>query len=210
MAAGNFTAYSEWVYRTSRDEFDYLDDTIKAILLDNAHSLAAGTDRVLADVSADECADGDYAAQTLGTKTLTQDGSNRPVYDAADVDFGAAVTISARYLVLHSDGSTFSIRNTRWAWTVSGSGTGEYYLRTSGSANPDLPEPTAVNQNSVAMTPGTVGSLAASEWDYGDNDSLGYSTIYVRLSDDSDPDSKAVDYTLRWPNYLPSVMFIRL
>ena len=201
MAAGTFTPYKEWIYRSDRDEFDYLDDTIKAILLDNAHTIDADNDRVYADVSADECASGDYAAQTLGTKTITQDGSARTVYDAADVDYGASVTISARYLVLHSNDSTFSIRNSRWNWTLSGSGTNEYYLRTSGSANPDLPEPTAVNENAVAMTPGTVGSLAAGEWDYGDNDTLGYSTIYVRLSDSTDPDGKATDYVqavMKW------------
>ena len=41
------------------------------------------------------------------------------------------------------------------------------------------------------MTPGTVGSLSAGQWDWGDNDALGYSTIYVRLADGADPDSKA-------------------
>src|SRR5690606_38969133 len=40
----------------------------------------------------------------------------------------------------------------------------------------------------------SLGSLAASRWGYGDNDTLGYDTIYIRLSDDADPDSKAADY----------------
>lgn len=35
---------------------------------------------------------------------------------------------------------------------------------------------------------GGVGGLAAGEWDWGDNDSLGYDTVYVRLTDETDPD----------------------
>lgn len=194
MAAGNFVPYKSFLFREARSEFDFLDDAIRAILLDNAHTPDAANDRVYADVSADECNDGDYAAQTLATKTITQDGSDRTVFDAGDVDYGAAVTIEARYIALHSNDSTFSVRNTRYAWTVSGSGTSEYYLRTSGSADPDLPEPTSVKENGSAMTGGTVGTLTAGQWDYGDNDSLGYSTIYVRLTDSTDPDGKALDY----------------
>jgi len=44
------------------------------------------------------------------------------------------------------------------------------------------------------LTAGTVGSLTAGTWDYGDNDSLGYNTIYVRLTDSTDPDTKAVEW----------------
>ena len=42
---------------------------------------------------------------------------------------------------------------------------------------------------------GALGSLAAGEWGYGDSSSEnGYNTIYVRLSDGTDPDSKASGY----------------
>jgi hypothetical protein len=37
-------------------------------------------------------------------------------------------------------------------------------------------------------------ALTAGTWDYADNDTLGFSTIYVRLSDGADPDSKADGY----------------
>jgi hypothetical protein len=46
----------------------------------------------------------------------------------------------------------------------------------------------------VLGTAGTAGSLTAGQWDFGDNDTLGFSTIYVRLSDGTDPDSKSTDY----------------
>lgn len=80
-------------------------------------------------------------------------------------------------------------------WTLSGSGTGEYYVRYYSGTNPDLLAKPAlgVNIDLVAAAEGTVGALAAGEWGYGDEDSLGYDTIYVRLSDDSDPDGHNVN-----------------
>lgn len=67
-------------------------------------------------------------------------------------------------------------------WTVSGSGSNEYYFVRRVS------DPLQVLYDGSAATEGTLGSLADHEWGYGDNDSLGYSTIYVR-DDSSDPDS---------------------
>jgi len=108
-----------------------------------------------------------------------------------------------------------SIRNALFSWTASGSGTGEYYLRTAGGADPSgvltgLVEPANVQANGTALTAGTAGSLAASSWDWADNDTLGYSTIYVRLSDDADPDSKTdgfVTFTDS-PNANDNVFFV--
>jgi hypothetical protein len=87
-----------------------------------------------------------------------------------------------------------SIRSATYKWTLSGSGTGEYYLELAAGGTPGLSSPSITLENSVSIDNGTLGSLAASEYGYGDNDSLGYDTIYIRLSDDSDPDGKAADY----------------
>lgn len=94
-----------------------------------------------------------------------------------------------------SSWAPINIRSAAFAWTASGSGTGEYYLRTAAGADPSgvltgLVEPANVQANGTALTAGTAGSLTASTWDWADNDTLGYSTIYVRLSDDTDPDTK--------------------
>lgn len=80
-----------------------------------------------------------------------------------------------------------------WAWTLSGSGTNEYYLRTAALGAPNLGNPSSVVINGISVIGpgGTLGSLAAARWGYGDNDGLGYSTIYVRLADGTDPDTKA-------------------
>jgi len=76
-------------------------------------------------------------------------------------------------------------------WIVSGSGTNEYYYNQS-----DLTvKPGAVYENGVAMDEGTLGSLAAGEWAWGDNDSLGSSKLYVRLdSATADPDGNAAGF----------------
>lgn len=87
-----------------------------------------------------------------------------------------------------------SIRTSSFQWTASGSGTDEYYLEASGGGDPSITEPVVVTENGDAMTIGTAGTLAAGRWDWADNDSLGFSTVYVRLTDGADPDSKATDY----------------
>lgn len=82
-----------------------------------------------------------------------------------------------------------------WSWTASGSGTNEYYLRTAASGDPGFTtKPAGILIDGSDATEGTVGSLAAGEWDYGDNDTLGYNTVYVRLSDGTDPDTKDDGY----------------
>lgn len=95
---------------------------------------------------------------------------------------------------LASNWAPISVRTALYSWTASGSGTNEYYLRTSGSADPGISAPAAVYINGTSATEGTAGSLAAGTWDYADNDTLGYSTIYVRLSGGGDPDAQALDY----------------
>ncbi len=75
-------------------------------------------------------------------------------------------------------------------WTASGGGTNEFYYNQT-----DVPiKPLNVQENESDMTAGTLGSLSAGEWGWGDNDSLGNETVYVRLADDADPDSKAADF----------------
>lgn len=98
-------------------------------------------------------------------------------------------------LTLVTNWRQINVRTAAYSWTVSGSGTNEYYLRTAASGDPGfVAQPAAVYINGSSATEGTMGSLTAGQWDYGDNDSLGFSTIYVRLSDGADPDSKAAGY----------------
>ena len=74
-------------------------------------------------------------------------------------------------------------------WTASVT-SGEYYYM----GDTLQTAPNTVKINSLGASEGTPGSLAAGEWAYGDNDGLGVDTLYVRLSDDTDPDSNCADY----------------
>ena len=87
-----------------------------------------------------------------------------------------------------------TIRSAAYKWTLSGSGTNEYYLEAIGGGDPGLEEPDNVQEDGTNMTEATAGSLTAGQWDWGDNDALGYSTVYVRLSDSTDPDTKEANY----------------
>ncbi len=87
------------------------------------------------------------------------------------------------------------IRNGSYEWTLSGSGTSEYYLTLSGGGDPGFAyKPDGVLENSVFIPEGTIGALTAGHWTYGSNDGLGFNTVYIRLTDSSDPDSKALNY----------------
>lgn len=99
------------------------------------------------------------------------------------------------YLSKDSDISkTINLSTTSYSWTASISGTNEYYLRKSDDSNPYKPRPDNFVINTATASEGVVGSLEIDTWAYGDNDSLGYETIYVRLSDGTDPDSKVDNY----------------
>lgn len=88
-----------------------------------------------------------------------------------------------------------NIRSSAFSWTASGSGTNEYYCRTAANANPGFvaspPTSNGVFINGSAATKGTAGSLSAGTWGFGNNDTLGYNTVYVRLSGGGDPDAQA-------------------
>jgi len=78
-----------------------------------------------------------------------------------------------------------------YTWTASGSGTDEYYVTLVGGGNPSLTEPTSLQESGTTLSTGTAGSLTAGTWDWADNDSLGFSTVYVRLtSGGPDPDDE--------------------
>jgi hypothetical protein len=90
--------------------------------------------------------------------------------------------------------SIASIRDATLKWTASGAGTAEFYVELAAGGDPSLANPAGVTENNEPMTRGTLGSLRAGQFGYGNNDTLGYNTIYVRLTDGADPDSKAVDF----------------
>lgn len=90
-----------------------------------------------------------------------------------------------------------SLVNSTYKWTLSGSGTAEYHVELSGSGDPSLTEAKSVyldGKHNLATEGSALGSLTVGQWKWGNNDTLGYDTLYVRLADDTDPDTHPVDY----------------
>ena len=73
-------------------------------------------------------------------------------------------------------------------WSASSNGTSEYHYTVD-----VFVKPLFVSVGGINLTEGTVGSLAAGEWGWGDNDTVGYEVLYIRLSDSSDPELQASD-----------------
>lgn len=107
MAAGPFRFYHNGLKNCLNGNVDILTATVKAGLFLAAYTPDQDADDALDDISANECADVDYARQTVGSKTISV-SNGQVVFDAADVDYGASVTITAKYLVLFKDSGVAS------------------------------------------------------------------------------------------------------
>lgn len=97
MAVGSFTLYNSAKKDIIDGTIDLDNDTVKAVLLTTDH-VPAATDSTYADLD-NECADADYAAQTLANPVFTE-SAGTVKYDADDVSYGTTVSIAARYIVL--------------------------------------------------------------------------------------------------------------
>jgi len=113
-----------------------------------------------------------------------------------EIDSFVGFYIGDRYVPIEdvADIVVIDLTGPAYRWTVSGSGSGEYFLEASGGGDPSVVEPLKVVANGVYMSAATAGALTAGQWDWADNDSLGFPTIYVRLSDSTDPDTKSDGY----------------
>jgi hypothetical protein len=85
------------------------------------------------------------------------------------------------------------------SWTQSAAKPAEWYLVSGATTAPTIANIGVKQSGDYRFyTPGTVGSLAAGEWDWGDNDTLGADTLYIRLYDDSDPNSLGDNSVAEW------------
>ncbi len=87
----------------------------------------------------------------------------------------------------------YNIRDGAVRWVLSAGGTAEYYVELIGGGDPGFNEPDNVQELATTvpanLTKGTLGSLAIKGWGFGDADTLGFSTVYVRLTAQVDPDT---------------------
>jgi hypothetical protein len=96
----------------------------------------------------------------------------------------SSIGANSSYLVYYGQSEMINGAN----WTQSGAVGTEFYAGTGYN------EPDELVINGAIGTRGTVGSLAVGEWDFADNDTIGESRIYVRITGDADPDSKSAGY----------------
>jgi len=90
-------------------------------------------------------------------------------------------------------------------WTESSGTAGEYYYTGSAIGG----RPSAVFADGASLTEqDDPGALAAGEWAWGDNDTLGSDTVYVKLSA-GDPDGQAADYVTAGEVHIASQWQIR-
>lgn len=103
-------------------------------------------------------------------------------------DLGSSTRVNVG-LTNHTDlANAFNLNSKDLIWALSSSGTSEYYLKldTTTTVSP-ITEPDYIAEAFASLTQATVGALSTSEWAWGDNDSLGYNTVYVRTSGSVDP-----------------------
>ncbi|WP_375261869.1 hypothetical protein [Palleronia sp.] len=134
-----------------------------------------------------------YVTDPLGqTRSSEPSGVKGMVSPLWFADFGAATNVvvdtdklAGITSLIEFDGPLGSI----YEWMASATA-GEWYLRDKGlygsGGNPFLVEPNDVAVGDTALTAGTVGTLGANQYAMGDNDGLGYSTLYLR-TDGSNP-----------------------
>jgi hypothetical protein len=103
--------------------------------------------------------------------------------DSADASFVTAEIGAQFHHKLHriivEPGSRIVANNPNdYIWTVSPAQAGEYYLTTASGGDPGLSKPDDVITANTVRTEAAAGSLTANQWDYDDNDTLGFDTIY--------------------------------
>jgi len=82
-----------------------------------------------------------------------------------------------------------------YRWIASGSGTNEWYVELAAGGDPSISDPVQVflDGTRLSFVEGTLGAMADHEWAYGDNDTLGFSTIYL-CDATGDPDSSGITF----------------
>lgn len=77
-------------------------------------------------------------------------------------------------------------------WNQSAHGTGEFYIRNTAPYYQSV-KPDKMYVGGEQIIEGLIGSLGIKQWAWGNNDDLGYNTIYIR-ADGQDPDEKVAGY----------------
>ena len=125
--------------------------------------------------------------------TIKNDHANQVLYIGAQMP-QVLKTNDRNIIVVPTNDFTVGYK---WFPSPTGAATNEWYLAKTDGTDPGLTETTYLYYGTAGggadtlATNGTVGSLAAQHnWDWGDNDTLGFNTLYIRsdgVTTDNDP-----------------------
>jgi len=131
----------------------------------------------------------------------TNGGTYRPLPGAAVTDeniwlpLGGTLGHSVEYRAYPGHSPVISgahdLTSAAYKWTESPATAGEYYCELAAGGDPSLADPNQLFMDDVRLEKGTIGALADHEWEYGNNDTLGYNTVYIADAS-GDPDTTAV------------------
>jgi hypothetical protein len=106
----------------------------------------------------------------------------------------ATVTTGTTTYTTATNWAPINLTRPIYKWTQSAAQANEYRLELLAGGNPGISQPGSIYLNGSLATEAAVGSLAVGQWDYADNDTLGYSTVYVRVTGTVDPDTLDIGY----------------
>lgn len=98
MAAGNFTLFNSGKLGLMNRDIDWVNATVVGVLLSASYTPDLAHD-TYSDISGALSGSADYAPVALSNKAITQAGGTVK-WDADDVNYGSAVSISAQYIAL--------------------------------------------------------------------------------------------------------------
>jgi hypothetical protein len=103
MPAGPWQRYEVANNKIESALIDQVNDTFGAMLLVDGHAVQIATNQFVSDVVADEApATGGYARVAIVNNTVSLN-AGISLFNCNDIDFGDAVTISARYCVIYRE-----------------------------------------------------------------------------------------------------------
>ena len=100
MAAGSWTFYNDFKEHLAKADVDMNGDTFKVLLTTSSYTPAA-THSTVSDIT-NQVTDSDYSQQTLANITVNETGGT-VTFDADNISFGSAVSITAKYAVIYDD-----------------------------------------------------------------------------------------------------------
>lgn len=92
------------------------------------------------------------------------------------------LTESGQVKVVDPIDDTDFVHLSTYKWFESANGFDEWYCALPDGTDPSIEEPNKFYEQSSLLSGGVIGSLFRGEWAFADNDSLGFNTIYVRLT----------------------------